>query len=301
MNTATVTPDNVNAAGAVLGGNSWVDQGGMSSDTDTAPPASATPDTSNLPVNTRPAVASPTQVTGPKQSRLSKILHAIGDAVAPETAQRVNSQTGQIEPVRLTTGQRIGNAIGTAVRGAAAGAAQTGPGSVGRAALAGVQAQQQFQQQQTENNLAQSRNVRETNAANQEALVRQANLALMSQAQARNALDMKAFGMELDKNQIALANSLQSVLDMPGVKLLQHFDSNAEINKHLETVGPLMAKKYAIDMTKKAFSSFLMSQTPLLVLRNWAAHCSQHPTCRALPSLNLSQQRSLDTSPEMLY
>ncbi len=77
----------------------------------------------------------------------------------PRTVQRVNPATGAIEEVPLTREGRIANTAGIYLRGAAAGAAQHGPGAVGKAALAGVQEQQQTQQQQQQNTLEDSRNV----------------------------------------------------------------------------------------------------------------------------------------------
>ena len=91
---------------------------------------------------------------------MSDIFHAVGEVLGgPSTQKRVNPQTGVIEEVPLSRSGRIANTIGIYARGAAAGAAQHGPGAVGKAALAGSQEQQQTQQQQTENTLAESKNV----------------------------------------------------------------------------------------------------------------------------------------------
>jgi hypothetical protein len=40
------------------------------------------------------------------------------------------------------------------------------------------------------------------------------------------------------------------------VKLLQHFDSNDDINDHLETVGPMLSKQYAIDLSRNNIQLF---------------------------------------------
>src|ERR1700723_710202 len=77
---------------------------------------------------------------------LSRILHAVGEAIAPSTKPGLDAN-GNIIPVPQSTAQRVTGAVGRAMVGAAAGAAQRGPGSVGKAALAGVQATQEQQQQ----------------------------------------------------------------------------------------------------------------------------------------------------------
>ncbi|MCU1305165.1 MAG: hypothetical protein JWQ87_5449 [Candidatus Sulfotelmatobacter sp.] len=199
---------------------------------------------------TAPPVAQPEPVSE-HHGFLSDLLHAVGDVFGgPKNVQRVNPQTGAIESVPASTRQRIAGGVASAVRGAAAGAAERGPGAVGRAALAGVQSADQARAIQQQALSRQSENVRQTNAAEMEKQQVQANLAKMSQDQARGALDLKIEGKKLDEHQTALANSMQEILNIPGAKLLQHFDSNDEINSHLETVGPLLSKQYAIDLAK---------------------------------------------------
>lgn len=254
--TATMDPQQgaqaYNDAASVLGG-STAGQFQQSAD-DVQQQQNPVPD---APLNGRSGPAPQLQAPPPKKSVLADIAHAIGDVLGgPRTVQRVNPATGAIEEVPLSREGRIANTAGIYLRGAAAGAAQHGPGAVGKAALAGVQEQQATQQQQTENTLAASRNTSAVNVANQEALLRQASLQKMSHDQARAALDMKAFGMQLDAAQVTLANSLQSVLDEPGVKVIQHFDSNSDINAHLEMVGPELSKKYAIDLTRNNIRLF---------------------------------------------
>jgi hypothetical protein len=240
---STPSPDTGSPAMAALGGTQ----------ADAFAQGAAVNDAQQLPaVSNRTPPPSPDQAQPPEHKTfLSDLLHAVGDVFGgPKTAQRVNPQTGAIENVTLSRGQRISHGIGTALIGAAAGAAQHGPGAVGKAALAGVQAEQEQQGIQKQNVLAEAGNVRATNAAELEKQQVQANLAKMSQEQARTALDMKVKGIELDEHQTALANSMQDILNIPGAKLLKHFNSNDEINSHLETVGPQLSKQYAIDLAQ---------------------------------------------------
>ncbi len=259
MADATATTDNGSTTYAdVLSGAQPVDSGQRVA----TPPYSADspalapqviqppPDASNLSRSgTAPSVEA--DPVPEHRSFFSELLHAVGDVFGgPKTAQRVNPQTGAIESVPLSTRQRIAGGIGTALVGAAAGAAQHGPGSVGRAALAGVQATQEQQQRDKENLLSQSANVRATASAAQQQQLTQANLAKISQENARFGLENVALKRSLDQNQVTLLNARQAVLNVPGVKVLQHFDNNDQINSHLETVGPVLAKQYAIDMGK---------------------------------------------------
>lgn len=184
-------------------------------------------------------------------SWLGEILHAVGDVLGgPKTAKTVNPQTGAIEEVPLSRGQRIAHGIGTALVGAAAGAAQHGPGAVGKAALAGVQAQQEQQGINQRNLQAESQNVRATNEAAQQKQLVQASLAKSSQEQAAAAVNMKESKLRLNDLQTKIANELMTVANAPGVKELTSFDTNDEINQHLEDVGPQIAKQYAVDMAR---------------------------------------------------
>ncbi|HLV86636.1 MAG TPA: hypothetical protein VKV39_06630 [Candidatus Sulfotelmatobacter sp.] len=93
-----------------------------------------------------PAPAAPTQSPSAHQSFFSELLHAVGDVLGgPKTRSVVNPQTGQIEQQPLSRRERIAGQIGTMLRGAAAGAAQHGPGAVGAAALAGAESAEQTQ------------------------------------------------------------------------------------------------------------------------------------------------------------
>lgn len=152
----TISADDLSAASSALGNPSAsLSSTPAQSVADAANSMQSTIDTAqgSMPLNSRPGTppAAPPP-SPPKRTLLSDILHAVGDVLGgPKTTQQVNPQTGQIEPVPLSREGRIANTIGIYARGAAAGAAQQGPGAVGKAALAGVQAQQQFQQQQQEN------------------------------------------------------------------------------------------------------------------------------------------------------
>jgi hypothetical protein len=78
---------------------------------------------------------------------LHHLLGSVGEVLAgPKTAQTVD-QSGNIVNAPLSGAQRARNVLGTILTGASAGAAQHGPGAVGKAALAGVQAEQGIQQQ----------------------------------------------------------------------------------------------------------------------------------------------------------
>jgi len=117
-----------------------------------------------LPVDNRTAPPSPVQPQAPPQkpSVLSTILHAVGDALGgPKTGD-----DGQ----PISTAARTLHGVGTIIQGAAAGAAQHGPGSVGASALAGAQVQQRQAQQQKDNTLANSKQ-------SQDELLAQAQLA----------------------------------------------------------------------------------------------------------------------------
>jgi len=181
----------------------------------------------------------------------SDLLHAVADVFeGPKYGQHVNPQTGAIEQVPLSREQRIGGQISTLLRGAAAGAAEHGPGAVGKAALAGVQSADQARQMQQERLQQQSANVRATNSAEQQKLLTQANLAKNAQEQVRMALDIKAKQQELDEHQVAIGAELMKLKSMPGVQEMTSFSTNDELNKHLEAVGPETSKQYAVDVAK---------------------------------------------------
>jgi hypothetical protein len=109
-----------------------------------------------------------------KPSVLSTILHAVGDALGgPKTGD-------QGQPI--STAARTLHGVGTIIQGAAAGAAQHGPGSVGASALAGAQVQQRQAQQEKDNTLANRKQTQEE---------------LISQAQtAKYAIDTAKTGWE---------------------------------------------------------------------------------------------------------
>lgn len=108
----------------------------------------------------QPPPQAPPPETPHHNSVLSDILHAVGDVLGgPKTRQQVNPQTGAVESVPLTREQRIAGTAGMYLRAAGAGLAQHGPGAIGKAALAGSEEEQSFEQQQKENVLAESKNI----------------------------------------------------------------------------------------------------------------------------------------------
>src|ERR1700741_4410631 len=211
----------------------------------------STPPASPTLVPPTPAQPVAPEGSGAHRSFLSDMLHAVGDVLGgPSVTKHVDPVSGAIVSMPISRGTRIANAIATGLRGAGAGMAAHGPGAPGKAFLLGSEAQQQAQQTQQTRLLEESRNVRETQAAQQQKLLSEATLAKMSQDQARGALDMKFKGIELDEHQTTLANAMQEILNVPGAKLLQHFDSNDEINAHLEQIGPELARQHAIDLSR---------------------------------------------------
>lgn len=179
------------------------------------------------------------------------ILRAVGDALGGgSTIKRVNPQTGVIEEVPRSTGSKVGSAVTTLLRGAAAGAAQHGPGSVGASALAGANAQDQFQQQQQQRLMQESQNVRDTNEQTMRQQLAQASLAKSNQDMVRTALDIKAANLKFDADQAALINELGTIRSIPGAQLIGHFDSNADINKYLAGAGDAASKQHAVDFAR---------------------------------------------------
>jgi hypothetical protein len=193
---------------------------------------------------------------------LAELLHVVGAVFAGtgQQAQRVNPQTGAIEDnPNYTRTDRIAGVVGNAIRGAAAGAAAHGPGAVGQAALLGMQAGDAANQQQQQRLLAQSANVRATNEQTNQNLITQASLAKSSLENARYALDLKAAGMQLDQNQVMAANSRQELLDLPGAKVVQHFDSNKEIGDYFNGAGGPLTKQHAQDLAQ---NKILLAMSP---------------------------------------
>lgn len=158
-------------------------------------------------------------------STMSKVLHAIGDAIAPPTRPGINPETGAIEPQKRSTGERVGGLVATLVRGAAAGAAQHGPGAAGKAALAGVQAEQQFQQQQTEN-------LDEAAKLKQQQLRDQFAHVLQQQQFAESTFRLTRLQVAADREDADLWNSMQAQLaDNPGNHFLVHLDNFSDLLK----------------------------------------------------------------------
>jgi hypothetical protein len=112
--------------------NSWLDLASPDQSTDQSPAQPA------------PTAPAPAADDGGGNT-FSRVLHAVGDALGgPKTRNTVDAN-GNIVPQKLTTGQRVGTGIATAVLGMGAGMAQHGPGSVGRSIVAGSQAEQSVQ------------------------------------------------------------------------------------------------------------------------------------------------------------
>jgi hypothetical protein len=193
----------------------------------------------------QPAAAPPPP---PKQSALSQILHAVGNALGGgETEKFVNKQTGAIEERPRSTGSKIGSAISTIAMGAAAGASQHGPGSVGRSALAGGQVVQEAQDRRNQQLQAESQNVRETNDAQQRALLTQASLAKSNQEMARMSFDLRRSGLDFSKEQADVANEMASIKGIPGATMLGHFKTNDDLNSYLQQAGPQQSQQHAKD------------------------------------------------------
>lgn len=187
----------------------------------------------------------------PQRSGLSAILAAVGNALGGgATRGQVNPQTGAIEQVNRSTGSKIGSAISTLARGAAAGAAQHGPGATGRAALAGVQAQDEFQQQQEQKLKGESENVRQTQAAGQQQLLTQASLNKSKQELAGMVITNKAAGLTMSEHLVDIANKAESIKSLPGAKVLGTFDSNDQLNEFLEGSGKELSGQFAADFAR---------------------------------------------------
>lgn len=122
-----------------------------------------TADLENRVAQNNAAMANPVPAPVPKhRSILSAILHAIGDVMGgPKTTQTVDPETGAITNTPLNREQRIANTAGMYIRGIGAGLAQHGPGATGKAVVAGGQAQMDYQKQQSEDTLAQSKNIQQ--------------------------------------------------------------------------------------------------------------------------------------------
>src|ERR1035437_2439436 len=99
-----------------------------------------------MPVNSRQGQPpSGPQPTPPKTSLMSDILHAVAQVLGgPSTHKEVDPNTGEVSDKPYSREGRIANTAGIYLRGAAAGAAQHGPGAAGKAALAGVQEEHQI-------------------------------------------------------------------------------------------------------------------------------------------------------------
>lgn len=218
MSTTAITPDQTDDRN--------FDAGAQSSQ-DTPIQAAQDALSGDAPLNARPQVQNPADQAAPpaqKPSLMSDILHAVGEVLGgPSTVKKVNPQTGVIEEVPLSRSQRIANTAGIYIRGAAAGAAQHGPGAVGKAGLAGVKEEEETEQRQTDNTLEQSKNV-------QTQLAGQASRAMQAQQVAESGWRMQREGTEVDSNTADKFNAMQDVISQnPNNKDLGHYASFADL------------------------------------------------------------------------
>lgn len=159
------------------------------------PPAPPAPDASNLPVTTQQPDNSVTAIqptAPPSHSILGDVLHAVADLFAGPSTRSVVDAQGNIVKQPIPRSERIANAIATGIVGASAGAAQHGPGAIGKAGLAGAQAEEEIQQRQKENTLALSAN-------RQRQLLNQASIAHMTQQTAASAWQMQREQTDVDE------------------------------------------------------------------------------------------------------
>lgn len=137
----SVTPDMLNSgAGAALG-------------------------TTDLPPSARPQDMDPVQPTpppAPHSGILGNILHAVGDALGgPKSRQAVDPATGNIQNQPLSGRERAAGIIARTILGAGAGLGQHGPGAFGRSIVAGADISNRMLQQQRQNTMEESQNVRQ--------------------------------------------------------------------------------------------------------------------------------------------
>lgn len=202
-----------------------------------------------LPQGQRPVQAPTQQPAAPPEHRslMGDLASTIFHVFAGNPLATVDPATGGIKAANLTTAQKFENLAHGAIRGAAAGAAQRGPGSVGRSALAGVQASDEFNQQQRENLLKESANVRETNAGQQRDLLNKASLLKSQQDLAEGSLRIKMTNDQLQKSYADNANSLSELESVPGHEIIGTFktadDFSKFLNEHPDSTG--LAKDFA--------------------------------------------------------
>lgn len=133
--------------------------------------------------------APPPQAAAPKPpppehtSILSNILHAVGDVLGgPQTRQQVDPQTGAVSNVQLTGRERAVRTAGMYLRAAGAGLAQHGPGAMGKAAAAGAEEEQSFEDKQKDTALAESKNI-QSQVLQRATIAHQNNQQLLAQRQ----------------------------------------------------------------------------------------------------------------------
>jgi hypothetical protein len=155
---------------------------------------------------------------------MGDVLHAVASVLAgPSETQTVDHETGNITTHKFSRSERIANTAGIYLRGAAAGAAQHGPGAVGKAALAGVNEQQATQQQQFENTQQESKNV-------QSQLEQQGARVLQQQQIAESGFRMARLQTEMDDATAEKFNAMQTLLSTdPSNRMIGHFNSFADL------------------------------------------------------------------------
>ena len=185
----------------------------------------------------QPAPAQPqaqAQAAPPEhRSLMGDLASTLFHVFAGNPMATVDEKTGKVSPANLTSAQKFENIIHGALLGGVAGAGEHGPGSLGRSAAAGYQANQQFAQQQKENALKQSANIRETNEASQRQMLQQASLLKSQQDLAEGSLRIKMTNQELSKTYADNANQMAEAESLPGHEEIGTFKTADEFNKFL--------------------------------------------------------------------
>jgi hypothetical protein len=223
------------------GGNSWGDVVAQS-------PQVQQPSISNaanaaVSASQQQTTPAPQQTAAPpaqQDSALQAILHAVGNALGG----------GQTNPngSNRTTGQKIGSGIATIVRGAAAGASQRGAGAFGKGAVAGMNEQDQFQQQQQNDFLKQQENTRQNQEAQQKQLLTNASLAKSNMDMATMAFNLKRAGIEFNQQQAAVADSMAAIKSIPGSQMIGHFEDEEALTNYLDSAGTAGTQQHAKDL-----------------------------------------------------
>jgi hypothetical protein len=176
------------------------------------------------PLNGRQAPPAPQPLPPQKHSVMSDILHAVAEVLGgPKTVKQVDPATGNVIDVPLSREQRIARQIGIFARGAAAGAAQTGPGHLGKAALAGVQAQQQVNQEQQQNLVEQQK-------LGQQAMMDRASIAMRNN---EYLLSLRRFDLESNEFKQKLldsSNAMAMTMEEAGASKVPMIVNGKDVN-----------------------------------------------------------------------